>query len=96
MARVRFSDDWIEKVERWARGHAVMIERYNALLRYRKMKEIVYELEFNSWEMHQFYSLEGSLLNVVSDDYKGDWPGDDIDSDDWEEPASHQIGGESE
>jgi len=83
MARVRFSDEWIEKVENWADDHKVMIERYNALLRYRKMQEIVYELEFNSWEMDQFCSLEGSLLNVVSDDFKGDWPGDDIDSEDW-------------
>ena len=85
MHKVRFSDEWIEKVENWAHDHAVMIERYNALLCYRKMKEIVYELKFNSWEMHQFYSLEGSLLNMNFDDYKGDWPGDDIDSEDWPE-----------
>ena len=94
MARVRFSDDWIEKVEKWAHDHAVMIERYNALLRYQQMKEIVYELEFNRWEMHQFYSCEGPIREMNSD--KEEWPGDDIDSDDWEEPASHQTRVESE
>jgi len=83
MHKVRFSDEWIQKVEDWVNDHAVMIERYNALLRYRRMKKIVQKEEFNEWEMDQFCELEGSLLNVIFDDFRGDWPGDDIDSEDW-------------
>ena len=92
----RFSDEWMEKVEKWAAGHAVMIERYGALLQYRKMQEILRDVEFNEWEMEQFHRLEGSRLNLKSHCYKGDWPGDDLDSDDWEDPISHQAVAESE
>jgi hypothetical protein len=93
MKRDRFSDEWIQKVESWAHDHAVMIERYNAFRCYQKMKDIVYELEFNSSEMHRFYSCEGPIRQMNSD--KEEWPGDDIDSDDWEEPVSHQTRTES-
>ena len=79
----RFSDEWIQKVDDWAHKNAVMIRRYGALLQYRKMQEILRDLRFNEWEMDQFHRLEGSRLNLKSHCYKGDWPGEDIDSDDW-------------
>ena len=78
MNRVRFSDEWIEKVETWAEDHAAMIKRYDALLLYRKMQCLAQEL--TGWEMHQFYSLEGNECKMGPG---GDWPGDDIDSEDW-------------
>ena len=79
----RFSDEWMEKVDAWADKNAVMIKRYDALLQYRKMQEILRDLGFNEWEMDQFHRLEGSRLNLKSHCYKRDWPGEDIDSEDW-------------
>jgi len=73
----RFSDEWIEKVENWAKGHAAMIKRYDDLLLYRKMQDLAQEL--TGWEMHQFYSLEGHISEMKSEE----WPGDDIDPEDW-------------
>jgi len=77
--RVRFSDEWIEKVESWAEDHAAMIKRYDALLLYRKMQCFAQEL--TGWEIHQFYSLDGAINEMNSKE----WPGDDIDSEDWPE-----------
>ena len=77
MNGVRFSDEWIEKVENWADDHAVMIKRYDALLRYRKMQSLAQEL--SGYEMHQFYSFEGKASEMRTED----WPGDDVDADDW-------------
>ena len=79
----RFSYEWMEKLDDWADKNAVMIKRYGALLQYRKMQEILRDVEFNEWEMDQFHRLEGSRLNLKSHCYKGDSPGEDIDSEDW-------------
>jgi hypothetical protein len=56
-----------------------MIKRYDALLLYRKMQSLAEEL--SGWEMHQFYSFEGHISEMKSEE----WPGDDIDSEDWAE-----------
>ena len=79
MSKMRFSDEWNEKVQNWADDHAAMIKRYEALLRYREMQNFAQEL--TGWEMHQFYSLEGAINEMNSKE----WPGDDIDSEDWPE-----------
>ena len=91
MTRIRFSDEWIEKVENWAARHAAMVKRYEALLRYQKMQS--YALELTPDEMHQFYSCEGWKRNAMPPEA---WLADAIDSDDWEEPISHQAVAESE
>ena len=80
---IRFSNKWMEKVEDWVDKNAVMIKRYGALLQYRKMQEILRDVEFNEWEMEQFHRLESSRLNLPSHCNKEDWPGEDIDSEDW-------------
>ena len=76
MNRVRFSDEWIAKVDDWAHNNAVMIRRYNAMLRYRQMVYLAQDFSFS--ETDQFHNLEG-----------GDWDfpngEDDIDADDWPE-----------
>ncbi len=79
MDKIRFSNEWIEKVESWAEDHAAMIKRYDALLLYRKMQCLAQEL--TGWEMHQFYSCEGD----PTDDPRAECPEDDIHSDDWPE-----------
>ena len=90
MTRIRFSDEWIEKVENWAHDHTAMIKRYDALLLYRQMQGFAEELTGS--EMHQFYSFEGHISEMRSEEESGD----PIDSDDWEEPISHQAVAESE
>ena len=57
----RFSDQWMEKVDDWAHKNAVMIRRYNAMLRYRQM--IALAMDLSRSEMHRFYSCEGGLTN---------------------------------
>ena len=86
----RQSPTLVEKVENWAHDHAAMVKRYEALLLYRQMQGFAEELTPD--EMHQFYSLEGHISEMRSEEE----PGDDIDSDDWEEPISHQTVAETE
>ena len=73
----RFSDEWLQKVDDWAHKNAVMIRRYNAMLRYRQMSALAMDLSRS--EMHRFYSCEGDL----TDDPHTECPEDDIHSDDW-------------
>ena len=84
MDKIRFSDEWIGRVENWAHDHAAMIKRYDALLLYRQMQSFAQEL--SGWEMHQFYSCEGVPIDRSEEE-----PGDDIDSDDW--PLSNPLEG---
>ena len=78
MGKIRFSNEWMEKVENWANDHAAMIERYDALLRYRKMQDLAEYL--TEWEMDQFYHCECMPIDPSEEE-----PGDDIDSEDWPE-----------
>jgi hypothetical protein len=43
--RLRFSDEWIEKVENWSDDPAAMIKRYDALRRDRQMQTFAQELK---------------------------------------------------
>ena len=78
MYRIRFSKNWIEKVEKWADDHAPMVKRYDALLHYREMQSLAQEL--TEWEMHQFCMCNAWPNKIIPEE---EWPGDDIDSDDW-------------
>jgi hypothetical protein len=75
MHKVRFSDEWIAKVDAWAHNNAVMIRRCNAMLRYRQMVYLAQDLSRS--EMHRFYSCEGDGWddpNAEDDIHSDDWP----------------------
>ena len=76
MSELRFSDEWMERVEEWAEKHTGMIQRYEAFLRYRKMQNLAQELTPD--EMDQFRGCEG-----ISRDFPEDWLRDDLDFEDW-------------
>ena len=75
MHKVRFSDEWIAKVDAWAHNNAEMIRRYNAMLRYRQMVELAQDFSFS--ETDQFHNLEGGGWddpNAEDDIHSDDWP----------------------
>ena len=54
MNRMRFLDEWREKVDEWEEENAEMIARYNALQNYRKMWDLAED--FTYCEMHFFFN----------------------------------------
>ena len=51
--RIRFTDEWNEKVDEWAEENSAMIERYEVLRNYRKFMELGQELTYE--EMDYFF-----------------------------------------
>ena len=83
MNRIRFSDEWKEKVNKWAEDNAAMIDRYEALQNYRELQVLANEITGD--EMHQFF-YGGDFCNFPDGEEKIDsegGPEDDMLADDW-------------
>ncbi len=80
LARIRFSDEWNEKVENWVEENSAMIARYDALRNYRKLIDQMDRLV--PFEQHQFYASYGREDEIGKELPQG-YPSDDVFANDW-------------